>query len=401
MNKLIRNPFIFILIVVFIAAFSSSYLSLSMDNLAYVLAIGIDKSDKNHLQVTFQFSTTTSPTESGSTKKTPSVINSVTASSISNAINLMNSYMGKELNMSHCKIIIFSEELASDGISKEIYTLINDTQIRPSANLVISKCSAKTYLEKTSPELENLIAKYYEILTNSSKYTGFMPNSTIGDFFNSLICKTCEPCAILGGLATENATNQGDYNIKANKTPIEGENSSENVGIAAFLGDKLVGELTALETISYLTVRNKIDRFLISIPDPENPNNYLDIYLTPKDSTSVDIDTSTSSPYIKVKTGFTGRIYSMSDNSKYLEPDVLDNISEACNQYLETVFSDYLYKTSKEFKSDINGFGKYALGNFFTTQDFDNYDWLRNYQNSFFEVEVDTSVKSGMLITET
>lgn len=401
MNKLIRNSFIFILIVVFIAAFSSSYLSLSMDNLAYVLAIGIDKSDKNHLQVTFQFSTTTSPTESGSTKKTPSVINSVTASSISNAINLMNSYMGKELNMSHCKIIIFSEELASDGISKEIYTLINDTQIRPSANLVISKCSAKTYLEKTSPELENLIAKYYEILTNSSKYTGFMPNSTIGDFFNSLICKTCEPCAILGGLATENATNQGDYNIKANETPIEGENSSENVGIAAFLGDKLVGELTALETISYLTVRNKIDRFLISIPDPENPNNYLDIYLTPKDSTSVDIDTSTSSPYIKVKTGFTGRIYSMSDNSKYLEPDVLDNISEACNQYLETVFSDYLYKTSKEFKSDINGFGKYALGNFFTTQDFDNYDWLRNYQNSFFEVEVDTSVKSGMLITET
>lgn len=401
MNKLIRNSFIFILIVVFIAAFSSSYLSLSMDNLAYVLAIGIDKSDKNHLQVTFQFSTTTSPTESGSTKKTPSVINSVTASSISNAINLMNSYMGKELNMSHCKIIIFSEELASDGISKEIYTLINDTQIRPSANLVISKCSAKTYLEKTSPELENLIAKYYEILTNSSKYTGFMPNSTIGDFFNSLICKTCEPCAILGGLATENATNQGDYNIKANETPIEGENSSENVGIAAFLGDKLVGELTALETISYLTVRNKIDRFLISIPDPENPNNYLDIYLTPKDSTSIDIDTSTSSPYVKIKTGFTGRIYSMSNNSKYLEPDVLDNISEACNQYLETVFSNYLYKTSKEFKSDINGFGKYVLGNFFTTRDFDNYDWLRNYQNSFFEVEVDTSVKSGMLITET
>lgn len=401
MNKLIRNLFIFILIVVFIVAFSSSYLSLSMDNLAYVLAIGIDKSDKNHLQVTFQFSTTASPTESGSTKKTPSVINSVTASSISTAINLMNSYMGKELNMSHCKIIIFSEELASDGISKEIYTLINDTQIRPSANLVISKCSAKTYLEKTSPELENLIAKYYEILTNSSKYTGFMPNSTIGDFFNSLICKTCEPCAILGGLATENATNQGDYNIKANETPIEGENSSENVGIAAFLGDKLVGELTALETISYLTVRNKIDRFLISIPDPEKPNNYLDIYLTPKDSTSIDIDTSTSSPYVKIKTGFTGRIYSMSNNSKYLEPDVLDNISEACNQYLETVFSNYLYKTSKEFKSDINGFGKYVLGNFFTTQDFDNYDWLRNYQNSFFEVEVDTSVKSGMLITET
>lgn len=407
MNKIIRNIFILILIIVFIVAFSSSYLSLSMDNLAYVLAIGIDKADDNNLQVSFQFSTTTKSTESGSSEKTPTVMNSVKASSLSTAVNLMNSYMGKELNMSHCKVIIFSEELATEGISDEIYTLINDTQVRPSANIVISKCSAKYYMEKTSPELENLIAKYYEVFTNSSKYTGFQPDATIGDFFNALICKTCEPYAILGGLTTENTVNQADtdiqenYNIKANQTPIEGENGSEDVGIAAFKEDKLVGELSALETISFLAVKNKVDRFLISVPNPEDSNQYLDIYLTPTGSTNIDIDTSTSSPYVKVKTGFSGRIYSMSDNAKYLEPDVINAISESCNKYLESIFSDYLYKTSKEFKSDINGFGKYALNNFFTTQDIDNYNWLGNYQNAFFEVNVDTSVKSGMLITET
>lgn len=407
LNPLVRNLFILILIIVFIVAFSSSYLSLSMDNLAYVLAIGIDTSDQNDLQVTFQFSTTTSPSEAGSTDKTSTIINSVTASSISTAINLMNGYMGKELNMSHCKTIVFSEELAAEGISEEIYTLINDTQVRPSSNLIISKCSAKTYLEKTSPELENLIAKYYEILTNSSQYTGFIPDSTIGDFFNSLICQTCEPYAILGGLTTESSTNQGDtdtqknYDIKANETPIQGENHSENFGIATFHNDKLVGELSALETISFLTVNNKVKRFLVSIPDPLNSGNYLDIYLTPKESTTIKVDTSTSSPYIKVKTGFTGRIYSMSNHSKYLEPDVLNTISETCNKYLESTFSDYLYKTSKELKSDINGFGKYALNNFFTTQEFENYNWTENYKNAFFEVKVDTSVKSGMLITET
>lgn len=407
MNKLVRNLFILILIVVFILAFSSSYLSLSIDNLAYVLAIGIDKSSQNNLQVTFQFSTTTKATESGSMEKTPSVINSVTASSISSAINLINSYMGKEINLSHCKVIIFSEELASDGISQEIYTLINNTQVRPSSNLIISKCSAKSYLEKTSPELENLISKYYEIFTNSSKYTGFIPNSTIGDFFNALICKTCEPYAILGGLTTENAPKQSNtdvqenYNIKANEASIEGKNGSENIGIAVFNKDRLVGELSALETISFLTIRDKVDRFLISIPDPINSNEYIDIYLTPKGSPSIAIDTATSSPYIKVKIEFTGMIYSMSDNSQYLDSKVLDSISKACNRYLESTFSDYLYKTSKEFKSDINNFGKHALNNFFTTQEYENYDWLQNYKNAFFEVKVDTSVKSGMLLTET
>ena len=79
----------------------------------------------------------------------------------------------------------------------------------------------------------------------------------------------------------------------------------------------------------------------------------------------------------------------------------MDTISHSCNRYLESILSDYLYKTAKEFKSDINDFGVYALGNFFTTEQVSNYNWLDNYKNSFFDVSVDTSIKSGMLMTET
>ena len=222
MNKFIRTLFVITLIILFIIAFSDSYLSLSIDNLAYVLAIGIDKSTTDKLQVSFQFSTTTAISESGTSQKTPTIIKTVDASSLSSAINLINSYMGKQINMSHCKAIIFSEELAYEGISDEIFTLINDTQNRPSSNIIISQCNAKYYIESTKHELENLIAKYYEILPNSSTYTGFIPNATIGDFFNSLICKTCMPYAILG-------------NVNANQ--------SENIGLAAFVDDKFVRKI--------------------------------------------------------------------------------------------------------------------------------------------------------------
>lgn len=407
MPKLLKNISIFILILIFIIAFSTSYASLSIDNLAYVLAIGIDKSNENKLEVTFEFSTTTVASESGSTEKTNPVINSVTASSLSNAINLMDSYMGKKLNMSHCKVIIFSEELAYQGISDEIYTLINDTQIRPSANIMISKCTAKHYIKQTKPELENLISKYYEILTNSSKYTGYIPDSTIGDFFNTMISKTCTPSAILCGTNQTDMPNysiqnsEKDFSLKANETPLEGENGSESIGTAVFKDDKLVGELNAIETISFLTMRNKVDRFLISVPDPIKQGDYLDIYLTLDGFPNIKVDTSTSSPYIKIKANFSGRIYSMSDDSKYLSPEVLDTISDSCNKYLESAFSEFLYKTSQEFHSDISDFGKYALSNFFTTDEFNNYNWLNNYKNAFFDVEINTSVKSGMLITET
>ena len=50
--------------------------------------------------------------------------------------------------------------------------------------------------------------------------------------------------------------------------------------------------------------------------------------------------------------------------------------------------SNYLYKTSKDFKADINNFGKNALCNFTTINEFENYNWLSNYENSFFNINI-------------
>lgn len=407
MNKALRTFPIFIVIILFIIAFSSSYASLNLDNLAYALAIGIDTSDQNNLEVTFQFSTLSSSSENGESGKSEPILNSVHASSINNAINLMNNYMGKKINLSHCKVIIFSEEIAKRGISNEIYTLCNNSQIRPSSNILISKCNAKYYLEQTKPELENSMSNYYEILTNSSKYTGYIPNSTIGSFFYSMICKDCEAYAILGNVNQDNNQNnssvnsQKDYLMNSNESSISGKNSAESIGVAVFKDDKIVGELNALETICFLALNDDISRFLISVPDPNNNENYLDIYLGTYNMPKIKVDTSTASPYIKIDINLTGRIYSMSKNSDYVDDETLDKISSSCNSYLESAFSNFLYKTAKEFHSDINGFGKKSLSNFKTTEEVNNYGWLDNYRNAFFDVNVNTSIKSGMLITET
>ena len=396
MKKIIKKIFIFIIIIIFIMAFSHSYSSLNIDNLAYVIALGIDLADNGKIQVTFQFSTPVS-IESGD-NPTP-IINSVTSASISNAISILNNYLGTPISMSHCKAIIFSEQIAIRGISNEIYTLINDTQVTPSSNIIISKCTAKSYLEQTSPELKKLVSKYYETFTNSSNYTGYIPDATIGDFFNDLSSKTSEPYAILGGINT-GSENQDVFSLPANSL-IQGGNGVKNLGIAVFSKDKLIGELNALESVAFLNIRNSIDRFLITVQDPENENSFLDIYLSPAKKTKISVDTSSQTPYIKVDCEFTGRIYSVSENSNYLSPNILNSISESCNNYLESLFSTYLYKTSKELNSDINSFGTYSLKNFLTTKDFEDYYWLENYKNAFFKVNINTSVKSAMLITET
>lgn len=405
-KKLFKKIFIIILIIMFLLAFSKSYSTLNIDNLSVIVAMGIDVSDKNHLQISFQFTNASSVSESGTSEQAPSIIYTVDASSISSGINLINTYIGKSVNLSHCKVIAFSEEFASRGISDEIYTLINNTQVRPSTNIVISKTSAKYYLEHSKPLFENLITKYYEVFSASGSYTGFTANATIGDFFNSLICHSCEAYAILGGVTsnsteyTGNTNSENDSSTKSNKSSLSGQSSAENTGLAVFKDDVLVGELSSIETLCFSIIRNQVDGFLISVPNPSKTNSYIDLYVTPLNSPKVTVDILNGTPYITVDCRFTGRIYSMEDNADYLDNTLLNQISNSCNSYLESILTEYLYKTSKSLNSDINGFGKIARSDFLTLDEFYDYNWSDKYKDSFFSVTVNSSIRSSSLLTE-
>ena len=322
----------------------------------------------------------------------------------------MNSYIGKEINLSHCKLIVFSEELAIRGISEEVYTLMNNLQIRPYTNMVISKTEAKNYIENSKPNLESLPSKYYEIFPNSSKYTGYTSNATIGEFFNQMISKTSEAYSILGGTISENSNDLEDYsssdplnsgNIKSNETSISGKRGAENIGLAVFKDDKLVGELNAIETICFSIIHNEVNGFLITIPNPQDEENYIDIYLYHDSNSDINVDIVNGTPYISIDCKLDGRIYSIKNNAKYLDNNILNEISKYAENYMKLQMSNYLYKTSKDFKADINNFGKSSLSNFTTINEFEKYNWLYNYENAFFNVDIDISIKSGTLLVET
>lgn len=103
-----------ILIVIFIRGFSASYTSRQIGNLAYILAMGIDVGEEAKMKVSIQFTKNTAFSASGGSSDSSSdvILVSGEADSIFSALNLLNSYIGKEINLSHCSLLIFSEEFA-------------------------------------------------------------------------------------------------------------------------------------------------------------------------------------------------------------------------------------------------------------------------------------------------
>lgn len=410
MNKILKNTSIVIMCVILLLGFNASYTSLNIDNLAYVIAIGVDVGENDVYKISFQFiprSGEEKSESSGSSSGTKTVVNTVEAPSLNTAINLMNSYLARKINLSHCKVIIFSEKVAAYGISKEIYSLINNSQARPSANIIICKNSAERYIKDTNPVLENLITKYYELFPNSGKYTGYIYNATLGDFFNQLVSSTCEPFAILGGINSNmySENNDVDYSnntgdMKSTETSFSGLRGSENIGVAVFKDDKLVGELNATETLCLSIIKGEVSSFLIHVPNPKDSEKEIDLIIYPSDKREVTVDIVNGSPYITFTEKFVGKIYSASKDKEYLNAEEIKNLSDLSNKYLENILKNYLYKTSATYGSDINDFGRYALSKFLTIDQFNEYDWKNNYKNSIFKVSVDTQVQTGFLITE-
>lgn len=377
----------------------------SIENLAYVIALGIDKGEDNLLKLSFQFATPSSDSGSSGSSGSDITTTTVECSSISSGFNLMNSYISKKLNLSHCKVIIFSEELAAIGITEEVQTLINKIQIRPDSSIIISKCSASDFIENAKPNLMTLIARYYEIIVTSGKYTGYYYNSTLENFYSSLEESLVEATAMLGGVNVKQLHYIDkdinyidlDSSYVAGTSLVEDENLIQLMGTAVFKDGKLVGELNGQETISHLIVTNKLDQCIISIPDPFYSDNLISVSIS-LNNTNNKVEFVNNAPYITVDTSIEAYILTYSDASNYGTEEALGIIEKYINSYLATHISSYLYKTAKEFNSDIAGFGKKVISKYTNINKWNESNWSNNYKNAFFHVNVSTNLEGSTLM---
>lgn len=401
---------LFLILSICIFSLTGCYDANGIENLSYAIAIGLDKGENNILKLSIQFATPNAGggNSEGSSQSNTTTITSIECSSIPSGINLINSYISKKVNLSHCKVIVVSEELASDGISEYIYTLVDNVEVRPTCNIVITRCDAIDFLEKAKPTLEKLTARYYEAALSSVEYTAYTADIQLKDFYSALKNSTSQPVAILAGINTDETHLTYEYidkfnidsSYKANETPIQDKTNLECMGLAVFNNDKIVGELNDIESVCYSILTNRLDNCMITIKNPNSPEKSIDLYLEPKKSTKIDIKMINNTPYISIKVALEGSITSADYESEYSSFESLETVGKAADVYLKDQLSSFAYKTSKDLKCDIVGFGKYALIDYLTLEDWNSADWLTNYQNAFFDIEVSVNVNSGELFSK-
>lgn len=422
---------IIFLIVTILCFFASNSKSVyTIDNSAYVIGIGIDTGSDEKIKLSLQIAVPSSSSGSGSSsdgseQSSSFIINTVECNTIDSGINLVNSYISKKLNLSYCEVVVFSEEIASKDISNYVATLINDIEVRPYCNIVVSRCDAKYYLQNSKPLLDELSSKYYQVEPSSENNTGYTKEVTFLDFYNDYFDSFCEPFAILGSINSSDAKDyEGNFNTNASnggtsndsligfnskdtgasnkvdpdaELPLSSHDNIENLGLAVFHNGTFVGELSASETVYHLIVSNDFKTSTISIPSPFDDSDYIALYITNTKSKN-KVKFVNGSPYIICNVSLSARIFSSTTNSNYMIEENLSKIEDYANSYFQARLEDYLYKTSVDLQADIAKFGKYAVKSFLTLDNWNNYNWINNYKNSTFKVSVNTNIKSSYLV---
>ena len=432
MNKtdVIKKIFIIAIIISLLSGFNEySNSAQNIDDLSYAVAIGVDVGETAKYRISLQLTTMeSSATESaisessgssegseassnpvGSSGSTASnyIIQTMETDSIDSALNIANSYINKTINLSHCKILLVSENIAKQGVEPLVNSLINKVETRPDCSIIVSKIPENEFDNEKKPKIEELISKYYDVASNLETGRGYSETIKLNEFYLTLNDTFYQPYASLGTTynTTKNTNNKNvssdlDTQSKTLVTNSEKE-SVEVMGLAVFKKDKLVGSLNANQTLSHQLITNKLDFSTINIISPFNPNETLDIYISTFKKPNIKVDISNCSPFVQIDLFVAARIVSFNSYEiNLLTEEKLNLIQDTVKRHLENLIYDYLNTTSKELKSDISGIGRYAAKNFRTINDWNNYNWLENYQNCTFKVNVDTSIKTGNLLTQ-
>lgn len=378
---LIKKILLCTIIIFSLFTLTGCYNNTGIDKQYFPVSIGLDITSDNLLKLSIQipFPSTSDSGNSNTAQSSEYQIYSVEAQTLDEGFNILNNYLNKKINLSHCYALIISEELAKKGTESYINTLTNNTELRHTCEIIISSTTALEILEKVSNSGEVFSARLFDYLSSSSDYTGYTIQSTFGDFFQALDNDYYEPSCIYVTVY--------DDTIQTN-------------GIAIFKSDIMVGHIDVSNSISHLIVTNALNTCTITINNPFEANELIDLDISLYKDTEISIDIINGSPLISVKVYPEGTIRSSGSVFNYIDDNRITSVEKATSDYFKKILEDYLYTISKKYNSDIVGFKGICQSQFLTKEEFNHIHWDEIFQDSFFNITFETKINSSNLFNK-
>lgn len=416
-----KKAAILVLLVITSNLLCGCYDSRETDELAYVIALGLDKGKTSALKMTFQVAIPKNmgggAQGGGGSSEEPYSVIVVEAPSLYAGMNMSQTFISRQINLSHAKVIVFSKELAKEGVQKYVNAMYRNREFRLNMHIAVSRTSAEEFIRNVKPKAEANPAKYYELAMNRYKYTGFTADTRFYNFYTQLRSYSGQAYATLAGVNNNESSSDIDlkgstYKEKGRSMPQErdfvagGTNTvpsikSEMMGLAVFNGAKMVGELDGEETAFLLMATGKYNYAYFTIPDPESKGDYVVQNIKQSRRPSIKGELIDDKPHVTIKLSLETDILSIQSGINYENVNKIPTLEKSIESYIKAGTVKFLEKTRDEFSSDVCSFGESFRRKFLTWKDWEEYGWLDRYKDISFDVQVDVKVRRPGLMVYT
>jgi len=430
MSRHIRLVILLVMVLVTISL-AGCWDNIEVEDMAYVVSIGLDKGTQNKLKISLLIAIPKNivsagggggaggPGENGGGSdkgQASSELVAVEAPTIPAGMNMVNAFISRKVSLAHLKAVVFSEDLAKEGVGDYLDFFERNREIRGTANVIVSKGSSYDFLKSLRPVLETNPSKYIELTAHAYVYTAFIADTSIGEFIRDAQSYDKQPIAVLGGInkqavewdepisfmgplrkeADMGNPYAGDY--IAGKIPRKGVVDRELMGTAVFNGDKMVGELSGTETAVMMIIRGDYRQNFWSIRDPLMEGYYIPLDIRMRKSPSIKVKRRGDKFEVSVKLRLEGNILAVQSGIDYEREQYRSILENSVEETITGIAGRVIKIAQQEYKSDVFGLGGYARRTFLLQDDWEKANWKRAFTDADIKVETEFHIRRAGLL---
>ena len=339
---------IIIYLISVMAILSGCWGRTELKEVGIVSGIGIDKGIDTGFELTTQ---TVNPKDPKGGKPTSVIVQTSKGVTIFEAIRDFIISTKKKQNLQHIHSLVIGKEIAKNGVTPVLDFFVRDHEPRFSMELFIAEDKAKDILEIQNKDFPIPSLTMKEAVDEQSSLSK-APHMNLHNFYQRLLEPYQDPYLPI---------------IHKNKDDFE------VYGTAIFKGDKLVGELTALETRGMLRALGEV-KGGIQVIQLFSPNEKpVDISIEIKSSeSSITTTIKNGQPTIQIEIKETGFIGDVSQRV-LLNEKMIQDIKLLYAEAVENEVKQTVSKIQKDFKANIFDFAG-------TIRRAEKYYWKQHYE---------------------
>lgn len=401
-SMIIKILFVFILIVPLGGCWDRQ----DPENMAFVVAVGVDKGPENDYLFTFAVAVPKplggDSQSSGGNKSM--VVHTVEGSNIVSAILASQSFIARKLTLLHSKVFIVGEGLAKDGVMPVLSEVVRSREFRRSFYVMTTHGTAKEYIRNIKPTTESDISLWFELELDPDNMGSMIPiNSRFHDFITDIEKGGGGAVTIQTAYREDLVKGNADLPVGTGNTngkqPIVGEQNAGEIrrvgespveffGSAIYKDDKLIGFLNGHETKNLNMLRGDFERTTWDFSDPADEKLNLTIDMKVQKEGKIKVKRRKNKVMVTFDIELEGDLISVQSDRDYTKKKNRRLLEQTIEKTLKEESEALLDKFLHEWEVECFRINDHVKATFSTLKEWEDYKWKEHIKDIDYKMNI-------------